>query len=74
MRTILRTASALALLVGISGCFFPFHDHDRRGGDRRTDRHGDAYRDPHFTVTEREPPVQDCWRQGNRIVCRGDRD
>ena len=71
MRTMLPTMSALALLVGMSGCFYPYHDW--RGRDRRTDRHGDEYRDPHFAVTDREPPGRDCWRQGNDVICRGDR-
>ena len=64
-----RTMTVLTLLVGISGCFYP----DRYWrGDRQGYRSGSGqqYRDPHYVDTNRDPPVRDCWRWGNELVCR----
>jgi len=59
----LPTMAVLALLAGISGCFYP---------DWRGNPHGQQYRDPHYADTTRDPPGRDCWRQGGDWVCRRD--
>ena len=67
--TMLSTMSTLALLVGLSGCYYPFHGHP--GWDRQTDRQGDAYRRaPQSAATDREAPRSDCWHEGTHLVCR----
>jgi hypothetical protein len=71
-RTMLPTITVLALLVGISGCFYPS---GRWRGGRQEYRSGSRqeYRDPHYVDADRNPPRRDCWRQGSDLVCRSER-
>ena len=63
MKPILPTLTVLALLVGISGCFFPVGDWRDRQDDRRGDRYGQRGRDH---------SGRDCWSHGQRYCRDGD--
>ena len=63
MKPILPTLTALALLVGISGCFFPVRD----GQDWRFARPGDRY-----GQGSRDHSGRDCWSDGQRHCGDGD--
>jgi predicted small lipoprotein YifL len=59
MKTIFRTMTVLALLMGISGCFFPVRD---RGGDSRQHRYEQGYRG--------DQSGRDCWSRDGHWYCR----
>ena len=63
MKPILPTLTVLALLVGISGCYFPFRDREHWRNDQREDRFGQASRDH---------SGRDCWSDGQRHCGDGD--
>jgi hypothetical protein len=71
MHTTFPIMAALALLVGVSGCFFPFHD---RRGDPQMHRDGRAYGESRHVEMERNEQDGNCWREGSSWVCRGGRD
>ena len=73
MKTILTNMTVLALLVGLSGCLFPFRD---RRDDRRDYRHDDRQdyrRGARYDQGDREQQAgRDCWNRDGHVYCRGD--
>ena len=61
MKTILTNMTVLALLMGISGCLFPFRDWQ---GERRYQR-DDRYERGHGHQSGR-----DCWSRDGQVYCR----
>jgi hypothetical protein len=77
MKNILTTMTVLALLVGISGCLFPFRDGrgDRRGywrGDRRDNRYEQRPRDrdDRYERGHGDRSGRDCWSRDGQVYCR----
>ena len=72
MKTILTNMTVLALLLGISGCLFPFRDWR---GERRYER-GDRYqqryqdRDDRYGRGDRDQSGRDCWSRDGQVYCR----
>jgi hypothetical protein len=72
MKTILTSMSGLALLLGISGCLYPFRDWR---GDRRGDRYQQwdnryEQRDNRYEQGHRDQSGRDCWSRDGQVYCR----
>ena len=70
MRTMLPTMTVLALLAGISGCFYPYRDW--RGNGHGYESHSSRYEDAHVDRGGDRGDHTTCYRHGNDTVCRRD--
>jgi hypothetical protein len=70
MKTILTNMTVLALLVGISGCLFPFRDW--RGDRRDHNRYERGYRDrdDRYEGGHRDESARNCWTRDGQVYCR----
>jgi len=71
MKTILTNMTVLALLVGISGCLYPYRDWR---GDRRGNRYerGSRDRDDRYERGHGNQAGRNCWGRDGQVYCRND--
>jgi len=72
MKTILTNMTVLALLVGISGCLFPFRDWRGERRYQRDDRYEQRRqdRDDRYERGHRDQSGRDCWSRDGQVYCR----
>ena len=72
MKTILTNVAVLALLMGISGCLFPFRDWQGERRYQRDDRYEQRQhaQDDRYERGHRDQSERDCWSRDGQVYCR----